>query len=73
MLKKSAQLSGMRFVIPGTRFEGAELGQQKRSDTPEQAIADGGDVLVASSMVTKASDPVVEFNKLENAITASAR
>lgn len=57
MLKRSPDLVGMRFVVPGTRSAGVALGQQKRSGTPTQAIADGADKLVAGSQVTKADNP----------------
>lgn len=64
MLKASADLSGMRFTVPGTRSVGVALGQQKRSGTPEQAVADGADELVAGSQVTRASDPVAAFKSM---------
>ncbi len=60
-LWQSPDLAGMKFVVPGTRSAGVALGQQKRSGTPAQAVADGADVLVAGSQVTKAEDPVVAF------------
>jgi orotidine-5'-phosphate decarboxylase len=60
-LKQSADLEGMKFVVPGTRSAGVALGQQKRSATPAQAVADGADELVAGSQVTKAEDPVKAF------------
>lgn len=61
MLSQSEDLAGMKFVVPGTRSAGVELGQQKRSGTPAQAIADGATFLVAGSQVTKAEDPVAAF------------
>ncbi|MHB8913485.1 MAG: orotidine-5'-phosphate decarboxylase [Minisyncoccota bacterium] len=60
-LKRSPYLAGMRFVVPGTRSAGVALGQQKRSGTPAQAIADGADELVAGSQVTKADDVETAF------------
>ncbi len=60
-LKQSPYLKGMRFVVPGTRSVGVALGQQKRSATPAQAIADGASELVAGSQVTKADDPEAAF------------
>lgn len=64
MLSQSADLPGMKFTVPGTRSVGVELGQQKRSGTPAQAIADGADELVAGSQVTKAIDPVAAFESM---------
>ncbi|MHB8860638.1 MAG: orotidine-5'-phosphate decarboxylase [Minisyncoccota bacterium] len=60
-LTRSPYLAGMRFVVPGTRSAGVALGQQKRSGTPAQAIADGADELVAGSQVTKADDVETAF------------
>lgn len=64
MLRQSPDLVGMKFVVPGTRSAGVALGQQKRSGTPAQAIADGATYLVAGSQVTKADDPVAAFNTM---------
>ncbi len=64
MLKQSPDLVGMRFVVPGTRSAGVALGQQKRSGTPTQAVADGADELVAGSQVTTAEDPVAAFTAM---------
>ncbi|MBI4089070.1 orotidine-5'-phosphate decarboxylase [Candidatus Kaiserbacteria bacterium] len=61
MLWQSLELAGMDFVVPGTRSAGVALGQQKRSGTPAQAMADGATFLVAGSQVTKAEDLVAAF------------
>jgi len=61
MLSQSPDLVGMEFTVPGTRSAGVELGQQKRSGTPAQAVADGASHLVAGSQVTKAGNPVAAF------------
>lgn len=64
MLAEDPELQGMEFTVPGTRSAGVALGQQKRSGTPAQAIADGATCLVAGSQVTKAEDPVAAFNAM---------
>ncbi len=64
MLKQSTDLAGMRFTVPGTRSTGVALGQQKRSGTPAQAVADGANELVAGSQVTKADDPIQAFDAM---------
>ncbi len=64
MLRQSPDLVDMEFTVPGTRSVGVALGQQKRSGTPAQAVADGATCLVAGSQVTKAEDPVATFNAL---------
>ena len=72
-LKNSPDLADMRFVVPGTRSTGVALGQQKRSGTPAQAIADGADELVAGSQVTKAEDPVKAFEDMEAEIETALK
>ena len=69
MLKQSPDLPGMKFVVPGTRSAGVALGQQKRSGTPAQAVADGADELVAGSQVTKSDHPVAAFKSMESEIS----
>jgi len=64
MLKRSSTLAGMKFTVPGTRSAGVALGQQKRSGTPAQTMADGADELVAGSQVTKSADPVEAFKSM---------
>ena len=66
MLRTSSELEGMYFRVPGTRSAGVALGQQKRSGTPAQAMADGKGRarLVAGSQVTKAEDPVAAFREM---------
>jgi orotidine-5'-phosphate decarboxylase len=45
------------FVVPGIRPFGADVGDQKRVVTPEQAFADGASVLVIGRPITGAADP----------------
>ena len=47
----------MLLVTPGIRFAGGEVGDQKRVTTPEQAIAQGSDILVMGRPITAATDP----------------
>ena len=65
MLWQDPYLVGLKFVVPGTRSAGVDLGQQKRSGTPRQAIIDGATYLVAGSQVTKAADPCAAFEAME--------
>ncbi|MCF7816178.1 MAG: orotidine 5'-phosphate decarboxylase [Candidatus Pacebacteria bacterium] len=62
-LKSIHEFAEMKFTIPGTRSVGADLGQQKRSDTPGNTVANGADGLVVGSQVTKAEDRVVAMDK----------
>ena len=45
------------LVVPGVRLAGTETGDQQRVSTPEQALADGADVLVIGRPITRAPDP----------------
>ena len=45
------------FVVPGIRPSGADVGDQRRVVTPEQAFADGASVLVIGRPITGAADP----------------
>ena len=45
------------LVTPGIRPAGSETGDQKRAATPEAAIRNGADCLVAARPVIKAEDP----------------
>mgnify|MGYP000891319103 FL=1 len=48
---------GIRLVTPGVRPAGGERGDQQRVATPEQALADGADLLVIGRPITAAPDP----------------
>ncbi|NHC45990.1 orotidine-5'-phosphate decarboxylase [Motilibacter aurantiacus] len=45
------------LVTPGVRPPGAALGDQARVSTPQQALADGADLLVIGRPITAATDP----------------
>ena len=47
---------GITLITPGVRPVGADLGDQQRVATPEQALADGADLLVIGRPITAASD-----------------
>ena len=47
---------------------GVALGQQKRSGTPAQAVADGANGLVAGSQVTKSDNPIAAFRNMASEI-----
>lgn len=52
------------LVVPGIRPEGAPQNDQKRTMTPEQAIALGADYLVIGRPITAAPDPVAVAKSL---------
>ena len=45
------------FVVPGVRPEGAEVADQKRVVTPQQALDDGASILVIGRPITGSNDP----------------
>ncbi|MDQ1486747.1 MAG: orotidine-5-phosphate decarboxylase [Actinomycetota bacterium] len=48
---------GITLVTPGVRAAGADTQDQARVATPEQALADGADLLVVGRPITGAADP----------------
>ncbi|NBE95398.1 orotidine-5'-phosphate decarboxylase [Nonomuraea sp. KC401] len=48
---------GIRLITPGVRPEGAATQDQARVATPEQALADGADLLVIGRPITGSPDP----------------
>jgi orotidine-5'-phosphate decarboxylase len=47
----------LQRVVPGIRLPGAEQHDQARSATPQEAVANGADLLVIGRTVTGAEDP----------------
>src|SRR5690606_172272 len=54
---RAAVGSDVVLITPGVRPAGAAVGDQRRVATPEQAIADGADLLVVGRPITGAPDP----------------
>ena len=48
---------GTVLITPGVRPSGADAQDQARTATPEQALADGADLLVVGRPITGAADP----------------
>jgi orotidine-5'-phosphate decarboxylase len=46
----------VRLITPGVRPSGGASGDQARVATPQQALADGADLLVVGRPITGASD-----------------
>lgn len=73
-LRSLPEFKDVHLVVPGTRSVGADLGQQKRSDTPENAVANGASELVVGSQVTKSEDPEIAISKyVEEVVRGEAR
>jgi len=55
-------------ITPGIRLAGDDPEDQKRLDTPYNAIINGSDMLVVGSSITKADDPVEAVKRITNEI-----
>src|SRR5262249_24587683 len=71
MLSKRPELNGLKFITPGVRSIGFDTHDQKRVATPIEALRDGATHLVIGRQITKAADPFLALQALENEITAS--
>ena len=61
---------GLQIFVPGVRPESSSPGDQKRTATPERAIADGAQYLVIGRPISKAPDPVLAAREIGDAIGA---
>ncbi len=58
------------LITPGVRPAGSAVGDQARVATPEQALADGADLLVVGRPITAAPDPAAAARDLARTLTA---
>lgn len=63
----------VRLITPGVRPAGADVGDQARVATPEQALADGADLLVIGRPITAAADPGAAAAALANTLRPQLR
>jgi orotidine-5'-phosphate decarboxylase len=56
------------LITPGVRSAGASLHDQARVATPEQALADGADLLVVGRPITGADDPAAAAAALASSL-----
>ncbi len=54
---RAAVPADVTLITPGVRPAGADAGDQRRVATPEQALADGADLVVIGRPITGAADP----------------
>jgi orotidine-5'-phosphate decarboxylase len=64
--------SEMAIVTPGIRPAGSEIGDQKRTLTPAEAIRVGADHLVIGRPIVKTADPRAAFLRIMDEIVAAA-
>ncbi|MBY0508141.1 MAG: orotidine-5'-phosphate decarboxylase [Bryobacteraceae bacterium] len=55
---------GAILVTPGVRSAGADVGDQKRVATPEEAMRNGANYLVIGRQITRAQDPAAEMRRV---------
>ncbi|MCW5315203.1 orotidine-5'-phosphate decarboxylase [Nostoc sp. KVJ3] len=60
------------LVCPGVRPTWADIGDQKRSLTPSQAIIAGADYLVIGRPITTATEPGLAWKRISEELTAIA-
>jgi orotidine-5'-phosphate decarboxylase len=63
---------GITLITPGVRPAGADVQDQARVATPEQALADGADLLVIGRPITGAPDPGVAAAAIAASLTSRA-
>src|SRR5450755_114722 len=61
------------LITPGVRSPGADTHDQARVATPEQALADGADLLVIGRQITGATDPGAAAASLASALRRVSR
>jgi orotidine-5'-phosphate decarboxylase len=68
---RAAVPAGITLITPGVRpatGQGSAIGDQSRVATPEQALADGADILVIGRPITAAADPAEAASRLAAAL-----
>jgi orotidine-5'-phosphate decarboxylase len=70
-VKRVRDIAGPKAVIvtPGVRSKGADTGDQKRVQTPRQAMDNGATYLVIGRQVTRAADPQAEVARIQAELT----
>jgi orotidine-5'-phosphate decarboxylase len=58
----------MKRVVPGIRLPGGQLHDQARAATPQEAAANGADLLVIGRAVTQAADPQAAAAEIASAV-----
>jgi orotidine-5'-phosphate decarboxylase len=64
---------GPLLVVPGVRPAGSAAGDQQRTGTPEQAVADGADWLVVGRPLRNAPDPGAAADEIARSLAGPSR
>lgn len=67
-LSSNPDLQGLEFIVPGTRSPGVDVNDQKRVDTPSNALENGATRLVIGRQVTQAKDPLAALDAIAEEI-----
>ncbi|MDE2312417.1 MAG: orotidine-5'-phosphate decarboxylase [Patescibacteria group bacterium] len=65
MLHSRPEFRDLELVVPGIRSAGVDIHDQKRFDTPANAIKNGASYLVIGRQLTQAPDVAAALNSLE--------
>lgn len=57
-----------KLIVPGIRPAGSDIGDQKRTMTPREAVDAGADYLVIGRPITKADDPVAMAKSIADSL-----
>ena len=68
---RAAVPDDVTLITPGVRPAGASTDDQRRIATPEQALADGADLLVIGRPITAAADPAAAARAIARGIAAA--
>lgn len=67
-----ARYEGLTIVTPGIRMESDSHDDQKRTMTPEEAIARGADYIVVGRPITRSDDPVAAARRVVDSMERGA-
>lgn len=68
MIRALPESAGKLIITPGVRPFGSDMGDQKRTATPSQAISDGADHIVVGRPVWRAADPRAAAMEIQHEI-----
>lgn len=69
--QETGQKVSTKIITPGVRFAGTDQQDQKRVDTPYNAVLNGADEVVLGRAVTEATDPLAAVVKAAKEIEAA--